>query len=82
MISRMTRASLGHGPKTALKKGINLVTLNAEINACLADPKMKGRFADLGASALVGAAADFGQLIVEETEKWGKLIRLANVRLD
>jgi tripartite-type tricarboxylate transporter receptor subunit TctC len=57
-------------------------TLNAEINACLADPKMKGRFAGLGASVLVATAADFGRFIVEETEKWGKLIRLANVSLD
>jgi tripartite-type tricarboxylate transporter receptor subunit TctC len=59
-----------------------VATLHEAIAACLADPKMKGRFADLGASVLVGTAADFGRLIVEETEKWGKLIRLANVKLD
>jgi tripartite-type tricarboxylate transporter receptor subunit TctC len=59
-----------------------VATLHEAIAACLADPKMKSRFADLGASVLVGTAADFGRLIAEETEKWGKLIRLANVRLD
>jgi tripartite-type tricarboxylate transporter receptor subunit TctC len=46
-------------------------TLDAEINACLADLKMKGRFDDLGAPVLVATAADFGRFIVEETEKNG-----------
>ena len=46
--------------------------LNKEINAGLADPKMKARLADLGGTALPGSPADFGKLIVEETEKWGK----------
>jgi tripartite-type tricarboxylate transporter receptor subunit TctC len=57
-------------------------TLNKAINAGLADPKMKARFADLGATTLAGSSADFGKLIAEETEKWGKLIRAANIKPD
>jgi len=55
--------------------------LNKEINAGLADPKMKARLADLG-PVLPGSPADFGKLIVEETEKWGPVIRAANIKLD
>ena len=54
--------------------------LNKEINAGLADPKIKARFADLGATVIPGSPADFGKLIAEETEKWGKVIRAANIR--
>jgi tripartite-type tricarboxylate transporter receptor subunit TctC len=43
------------------------------VNAGLADPKLKARFADLGAAVLAGTPADFGRLIAEETEKWGKV---------
>lgn len=56
--------------------------LNKAINAGLADPKLKARFADLGASTLAGTAVDFGRLIADETEKWGKVIRAANVKPD
>jgi tripartite-type tricarboxylate transporter receptor subunit TctC len=48
--------------------------LNKEINAALADPKIKARLADLGATVLVGSPADFGKLIVDETEKWAKVV--------
>jgi tripartite-type tricarboxylate transporter receptor subunit TctC len=54
--------------------------LNKEINAALAAPKMKARLSDLGGTVLPGSPADFGKLIVEETEKWGKVIRAANVK--
>jgi tripartite-type tricarboxylate transporter receptor subunit TctC len=54
--------------------------LNKEINAALADPKMKARIADLGATVLPGSPADFGKLIADETEKWGKVIRAANIK--
>jgi len=54
--------------------------LNKEINAGLADPKIKARFADLGGMTLSGSPADFGKLIAEETEKWGKVIRTANIK--
>jgi len=56
--------------------------LNKEINAALADPKMKGRLADLGGTPLLGSPADFGKLISEETEKWGKVIRSANIKAE
>jgi len=49
--------------------------LNMEINAALADPKMKARFADLGATVLVRSPAEFGKLIADEIEKWGKVIQ-------
>jgi tripartite-type tricarboxylate transporter receptor subunit TctC len=56
--------------------------LNKEISAALADPKMKARLADLGGTPLLGSPADFGELIAEETEKWGKVIRAANIKPD
>jgi tripartite-type tricarboxylate transporter receptor subunit TctC len=54
--------------------------LNSEINAALADPKMKARFADIGGEPLAGAPAAFGSLIAAETEKWGKVVRAANLK--
>jgi tripartite-type tricarboxylate transporter receptor subunit TctC len=54
--------------------------LNREINTGLADAKMKARFADLGATVLTGSPEDFGKLIAEETEKWGKVIRAAHIK--
>jgi tripartite-type tricarboxylate transporter receptor subunit TctC len=54
--------------------------LNREINAALADPKMKARFADIGGEPLAGSPAAFGRLIAEETEKWGKVVRAANLK--
>jgi tripartite-type tricarboxylate transporter receptor subunit TctC len=56
--------------------------LNAEINAALADPKMKSRLADLGGTVLPGSPAAFGKLIAEETEKWGNVIRALNIKAD
>ena len=56
--------------------------LNREINAGLSDPKIKARFIDMGGAALPGSPADFGELIVDETEKWAKVIRAANIRPD
>jgi tripartite-type tricarboxylate transporter receptor subunit TctC len=55
-------------------------TLNREINAGLADPKMKARFADMGATALTGSPAEFGKLIADETEKWGKVVRFSGAK--
>ena len=51
--------------------------LNHEINAGLADPKIKARIAELGGAVLVGSPADFSKLIADETEKWGKVIKFA-----
>ena len=56
--------------------------LNREINAGLADPMMKARFADLGAEVLAGSPADFGKFIADETEKWGKVVRFAGIRAE
>jgi tripartite-type tricarboxylate transporter receptor subunit TctC len=54
--------------------------LNKEINAALADPKMKARLTDLGGTPLPGSPANFGRLIADETEKWGKVVRVANIK--
>ena len=56
--------------------------LNRGINAALADPQMKARLADLGGSVLPGSPADFGKLIADETEKWAKVIRAANIKAE
>ena len=56
--------------------------LNKEINAGLADPEIKARVADLDGTVLVGSPADFGKLIAEETDKWGKVIHAANIKAE
>jgi tripartite-type tricarboxylate transporter receptor subunit TctC len=55
-------------------------TLNREINAALADPKMKAKLIDLGGTILPGSAAAFSRLIVDETEKWSKVVKFAKVK--
>jgi tripartite-type tricarboxylate transporter receptor subunit TctC len=59
-----------------------IIKLNREINAGLADPKFKARLADMSATPLLGSSADYGRLIVAETEKWGKVIRAGNIKAD
>jgi tripartite-type tricarboxylate transporter receptor subunit TctC len=56
--------------------------LNKDINACLADPKLKARIADLGGIAITGSPADFGKLIVEETEKWAKVVKFSGAKAE
>jgi tripartite-type tricarboxylate transporter receptor subunit TctC len=56
--------------------------LNKEINAGLVDAKLGGRLAELGGILLRGSSADYGRLIADETEKWGKVIRAANLKAD
>jgi len=56
--------------------------LNKEINAILAEPKPKARLADLGASLLAGSSADFGKLVADETEKWGKVVKFSGTKPD
>jgi tripartite-type tricarboxylate transporter receptor subunit TctC len=56
--------------------------LNREINAALADPKLKARLADLGNAPLALSPADFGKLIAEETEKWGKVVKFSGAKAD
>jgi tripartite-type tricarboxylate transporter receptor subunit TctC len=54
--------------------------LNKEINAGLADPKLKGRLSDLGGTVLPGSSADFGKLIADETEKWAKVVKFSGMK--
>jgi tripartite-type tricarboxylate transporter receptor subunit TctC len=54
--------------------------LNREINAALADPKIKARLADLSSTALAGSSADFGKVIVSETEKWAKVVKFSGAK--
>ena len=54
--------------------------LNKEINAGLADPAMRAKFAELGGMVLAGSPADFGKLIADETEKWAKVIKFAGIK--
>jgi tripartite-type tricarboxylate transporter receptor subunit TctC len=56
--------------------------LNREINAGLADSKVRARIADLGNAPLALSPAEYGKLLGEETEKWGKVIRAANIKPD
>jgi tripartite-type tricarboxylate transporter receptor subunit TctC len=56
--------------------------LNNEINAGLADAKMKARLTDLGGTVLTGTPADFAKLIADETEKWAKVIKFAGIKAD
>ncbi len=56
--------------------------LNKEINAGLADPRTKARLAELGLTLLAGSPADFGKLIADETEKWAKVVKFANIKPD
>jgi tripartite-type tricarboxylate transporter receptor subunit TctC len=56
--------------------------LNREINAGLSDPGMKARFAEVGVTLTAGSPAEFGKLIADETEKWGKVIQAPNIKLE
>ena len=56
--------------------------LNREINAALADPKIKARLADLGSTPLAQSPGEFAKLIAADTEKWGKVIRAANIKAE
>jgi len=56
--------------------------LNKEINAGLSDPKLSARFAELGGISIRGSAAEFGKLIADETEKWGKVVKFAGIKAE
>ena len=61
--------------------GSSLLGIGA-VNEILADPKSKARFTDLGASLLPGSPADFGKLLADETEKWGKVVKFSGAKPD
>ena len=67
-------------PKNTPAEIIN--KLNKEINAGLADPKIKTRVADMGGTVLAGSPADFGKIIADETEKWGKVVKFSGAKPD
>jgi tripartite-type tricarboxylate transporter receptor subunit TctC len=54
--------------------------VNGEINAALAEPELRNRLADLGGAAMTGSANEFGKFISEETEKWAKVVKFANIK--
>jgi tripartite-type tricarboxylate transporter receptor subunit TctC len=66
-------APRGTPPETIAK-------LNQAINAGLTDPKLRSRLAELGATPLGGAPGDFGQLVADETKKWGEVVRFARLK--
>ena len=53
-----------------------------EINAALSDPRIRARLAEVGGTVLAGTPAEFGKLIADETEKWAKVIRAANIKAE
>lgn len=76
-------ASTWHGigaPKSILPEVVD--KLNREINAGLADPRMKARITDLGGMLLPGSPAEFGKLIADESKKWAKVIKFAGIKAD
>ena len=56
--------------------------LNKEINGALADPNVRARLADLGVTVTAGTPADFAKFIADETEKWGKVVKFANIKVE
>ena len=80
---RATRRAAGTGigaPKNTPAEIID--KLNKEINAVLADPKIKARLADLGAEPMPMTPAEFGKFIADETEKWAKVIKFAGIKAE
>jgi tripartite-type tricarboxylate transporter receptor subunit TctC len=59
-----------------------IVKLNKEVNAALANDKFKERLAELGGEPLSGSPGDFGEIIAAETEKWAKVIKFANIKVE
>jgi tripartite-type tricarboxylate transporter receptor subunit TctC len=59
-----------------------IIRLNAAVNAGLADPTLKARFADLGAIVFPGSPAEFSRFIADDTEKWAKVVKFAGIKAD
>ena len=79
-VTRLARGTVWGCRRTRPTRSSDKV--NKAMNAILADPKSQARFAALGASLLPGSAADFGKLLAEETEKWGKVVKFAGAKPD
>jgi tripartite-type tricarboxylate transporter receptor subunit TctC len=76
-------ASSWYGIGVPGKTSVGIVEiLNREVNAALADSKMKARLADLGGTLLAGSPSDFGTLISDETEKWAKVVKISGARAE
>jgi tripartite-type tricarboxylate transporter receptor subunit TctC len=76
-------ASIWYGVGAPKKTPTEIVEkLNKEINAALADPKLKARFADLGAELVSMTPAEFEKLVIDETEKWGKAVKFSGAKPD
>jgi len=60
----------------------NVEMLNKEINAALTDPTIKARLASIGSTAITGSPAEFATFLTEETDKWGKVVRTANIKAE
>ena len=56
--------------------------LNKEVNGALADPKFRARLAEIGGAPLAGSSADFAKLIVEDTEKWAKVVKFSGAKIE
>jgi len=69
-------AAPGNTPQEIINK------LNAEINAALADPKVKTRLIELGGAPLASSPADFAKFVADDTAKWAKVIRAANIKAE
>jgi hypothetical protein len=75
--ARVSTDDKGQDPENQLRQLRQWCT-----DAGLAEPKMKARLADLGGTVLPGPPSDFGKLIVEETEKWAKVVKFAGIKAD
>jgi tripartite-type tricarboxylate transporter receptor subunit TctC len=59
---------------------VHIDKLNREINAALTDPMMRAKFAEIGGEPLGGSPSEFGQLIAEEIDKWGKVVKFTGLK--
>jgi tripartite-type tricarboxylate transporter receptor subunit TctC len=76
-------ATNSQGIEASKNVGAGIIgTLNREINAGLADPVIKQRLAELGGVPMSTTPTEFGKLVLDETDKWGKVIKAADIKLD
>jgi tripartite-type tricarboxylate transporter receptor subunit TctC len=76
-------ASQWYGMAAPKKTPVEVIDkLNREINAALSDPMMRAKFAEIGGEPLAGSPSEFGRLIAEETEKWGKVVKFTGLKAE